>query len=187
MAIITKDQLEAQRVKFIGVDRDSGELIFNKQTIGAVSGVLIKIDRHTFKHKNRDHPKLDFMLVDGEETYQLGLGEWSWLTFQFLNYMMAIPDLSQPIELRFGKDDDGHYRCFIRQNKRYMKAAYKIEELSFPPKGDVNGREDRRNELIKTWVEYTQKRLSAIAGNGRRTDNPPSMDSEFPTDEDISF
>jgi len=153
MGLISKDEMNKNQVKWVSIDQESGEFLFNNTTFPAISGKLLGFDKHTYTFRNSDQQKFDIFIGD-DQVYQVQIGYYSWTTWRLLNQLVSKIDNINGhnyILLRAGKDKDGNFTTFAVLDGSPLKWKYKWAE-AFGEEKNRNKLEERRNKFIDKWA-----------------------------------
>lgn len=153
MGLISKDEMNKSQVKWVSIDQESGEFLFNNTTFPAISGKLLGFDKHAYTFRNSDQQKFDIFIGD-DHVYQVQLGYYSWTTWRLLNQLVTQIDNIDGynnIILNAGKDKNGNFFVFAILDGKSLKWKYKWSE-AFGDEKDRTKIEERRNKFIDKWA-----------------------------------
>lgn len=186
--LLTKDELESGRIKWLSINQGNGEFESNGKTFPAISGKLLGFDTHTYDYKGKPVEKFDVYILANGEIYNAQFGHRNWMTWRLLNMLMSTVDSwlgNEKIMIRSAKQDDGNYNIAVAINGKYCK--WKLKWAEAFKDLDTAQTEVRRDRMIDKWVAILVEKMKFVAPeqNDSSTDDDDTMPSNL--SDDIPF
>ncbi|MCX7908198.1 MAG: hypothetical protein N2560_01590 [Ignavibacteria bacterium] len=146
--------VEYNNLTYVSLERETGKFEVDGNLFEGIEGYLLGFGSHEFEFKGKKQKKFDIYLVDNDETYQIQLGFYSWLTLKVMNMLLSLQDFTNPKLLFIArKDKNENDNIFIKHKNSFLKWKYPFEELKLKDLED-NLKLKTRNEIIGKWYEH---------------------------------